>query len=104
MYMKLHPDDFAPFLDEALGFDEYIKSVVLSADADAEHLTIMALTAVVKIPVTIQYLDLSPGPINAHTFPESASAQAGQSKGHVNLLYRPSHYEILYRQPTVSGR
>ena len=52
----------------------------------------IALTAAVNVPVRIQYMDLGQGA--SHDFPEGSDPR-------IHLLYRPGHYDILYKWPVT---
>jgi ubiquitin thioesterase protein OTUB1 len=73
---------------------------------ESDHVHITALTDALGVPVRIVYLDRSGGSsedlleINHHEFlPESAPNVAESDKSDLlTLLYRPGHYDILYRR------
>lgn len=90
MQMRLHPDDFLPFIDEGDSLEQFLQLHVMLPQRDADMTQIVALTQVMKVTVCIQYLDLSDtgSSCNSHTFPEGGEAA-------VTLLYKPSHYDIL---------
>lgn len=57
---------------------------------ESDHIHIMALTAATGVGIRVQYL--SPGdesPVNHHDFPDACTPR-------IHLLYKPSHYDILY--------
>lgn len=58
---------------------------------EADHLHISALTSALGICVRVIYMDRGEGgEVNAHEFPEGGTPQ-------IQLLYRPGHYDILYK-------
>ena len=62
---------------------------------ESDHIHIIALTSAVNVPVRIEYLDRgADGRMNHHDFPESSSP-------HLTLLYKPGHYDILYKWSSV---
>ena len=58
---------------------------------ECDHIHITALTSALGVPVRIEYMDRGgDDSTNAHSFPEGSSPK-------FTLLYRPGHYDILYR-------
>ncbi|KAG0143791.1 hypothetical protein CROQUDRAFT_660767 [Cronartium quercuum f. sp. fusiforme G11] len=123
-YLKQHEDDFAPFL---LSFEEdyerfpagapslveFCQFYVEAVDKDADHLSITALTRCLNVDLSIAYLDLSsgqfrhddqPGSQDSHQLPvdfHRFEIQEGNVKdlwSNVALLYRPGHYDLIYRE------
>ena len=55
----------------------------------------MALTSAFNVGVSVAYIDASgSSDLTVHTFPDSCSADDVL----VHLLYRPGHYDILYKR------
>ena len=58
---------------------------------EADHLHITALTNALGVCVRVIYMDRTEGgQVNEHDFPDGGMAQ-------VHLLYRPGHYDVLYK-------
>lgn len=58
---------------------------------ECDHLHIVALTAAVGVGVRVMYLDRGEGAtLVSHDFPEDKEPI-------IHLLYRPGHYDILYK-------
>ena len=58
---------------------------------EADHIHITSLTNALGVCVTVCYMDRTDGGhVNDHKFPEDGTPQ-------VNLLYRPGHYDVLYK-------
>lgn len=55
---------------------------------ESDHIHVIALTAALDIPVRIEYMDRGQGA--SHDFPEGSQPK-------VQFLYRPGHYDILYK-------
>ena len=63
---------------------------MLSRTSDIFPLQVMALTECLEFPLKIIYVDRSPGPPTEIKFPDSSDPK-------VVLIYRPGHYDILYK-------
>jgi ubiquitin thioesterase protein OTUB1 len=94
-----------PYLD---GFClQFCQTSVEPMGEESDHVHITALTDALGVPVRIVYLDRSGGSsedsleINHHDFlPESDPdvAESDNKSDLLTLLYRPGHYDILYRR------
>ncbi|KAL3965303.1 hypothetical protein ACCO45_002307 [Purpureocillium lilacinum] len=92
-YLKANAATYDPFSVELVNHE-------------IEHLGIVALVNVLLKPagiaLEIAYLDRSPGSqVNHHRFTDDDGDDQGSLPGApvVYLLYRPDHYDILYRAP-----
>ncbi|CEM01604.1 unnamed protein product [Vitrella brassicaformis CCMP3155] len=96
-HLKLHAPEFEPFLTTHASIHQYVQTEVDPMWVEAEHVQIIALTSVLKVPVRIQYIDASdtaePAPL---TFPEGC----GADEEAIHLLYRPGHYDVIYTKTT----
>jgi ubiquitin thioesterase protein OTUB1 len=95
-YMQEHPEDFAPFVPQGKTVKEFTRTEVEPMDRESEQLQIQALVSELKVPLRIEYIDQSAGPVNGHNFPHDAEPL-------VVLLYRPGHYDILCREGAATG-
>jgi len=68
-------------------------------DQEADHIHVIALTKALKVPVEIAYMSGSDAmeQVNFHEFYPDEEVAKGTLKPLV-LLYRPGHYDILYRR------
>lgn len=58
---------------------------------EADHIHVSALTAALGVSVGVVYMDRGDAlEVNEHVFPEGSNPQ-------IHLLYRPGHYDILYK-------
>ena len=85
---------YETFIDNQIPVDMFCQIEVEPIDKEADQITIMALLNYLQIAIKIVYLDSSKNK-QAYTviLPESAKEQ--QVIG--TLLYRPGHYDILYK-------
>jgi len=101
-WLKGDPAPYEPFVQD-LGVAGYCSDVIEKVDREIEHVGIMLLYNVLLKPVDIvleiAYLDRSPGSqVNVYRFPDGANGQSTLPMSPViYLLYRPDHYDILYR-------
>ncbi|KAL6870193.1 hypothetical protein ACO1O0_001531 [Amphichorda felina] len=104
-YLKANAETYDPFIADAGGVQAYCSQSVELINHEIEHLGIVALVNVLLKPINlvleIAYLDRSPGGhVNTYRFPEEANNQDASALGPIiYLLYRPDHYDILYKSP-----
>ncbi|EFY87082.1 ubiquitin thiolesterase [Metarhizium acridum CQMa 102] len=107
-FLKANAETYAPFIPGGQGVDEYCSHNIETVNREIEQLGIVALVNILLKPVNfvleIAYLDRSTGSqVNQYRFPEEANGKDASSLGTIiYLLYRPDHYDILYRTPTVT--
>lgn len=95
-WLKGHRDQYEAWCET--GIDGYCASMIEPPEREIEELGIVLLVEILLKPIgfslEIAYLDRSAGTeVNTHRFPESNT-----SVGPVmHLLYRPGHYDILYK-------
>ncbi|KAI0203279.1 peptidase C65 Otubain-domain-containing protein [Astrocystis sublimbata] len=103
--IKGNSANYAPYLPGPI--DNYISDTVLGLNRDIDHPCIIALHDILLRPtnmvLNIAYLDRSEGTeVNMHMFPEEAMGQDPTTLGPIiDLLFRPDHYDILYRANQV---
>ncbi|GAA6051395.1 hypothetical protein JCM3770_000497 [Rhodotorula araucariae] len=116
-FLRTHEDEFAPFLfaleDDprflteggAPTMRQFCEYHVEAVAREADHLAITALTRALQVPLRIAYLDQSFLPqlgastdaeVNFFEF-EDEAARRGEKGIEGALLYRPGHYDMLYR-------
>lgn len=107
-YLKANADTYDPFVPDGQGVQSYCSQSIELVNREIEHLGIVALVNVLLKPaglvLEIAYLDRSPGSqVNHHRFTDEADGQETSSPGEgvIYLLYRPDHYDILYRTPDM---
>ncbi|KAF4541373.1 Peptidase C65 [Lasiodiplodia theobromae] len=105
-WIQTHPQDFEPFL---LGQDlqQYCRSHVEAGNCEIEHVTLTALFQVLLKPagfaLEILYLDRSAGE-EGDMYHFEATTHDGvpiMDPPTVRLLYRPGHYDILYKAEEI---
>lgn len=79
--------------------DEWILPINKEIDQIALDLLFNVFLKPANIVLEIAYLDTSPGTeVNVHRWPDEAKGKDAASLGPaIHLLYRPDHYDILYR-------
>ncbi|GAB7359809.1 hypothetical protein MBLNU230_g6978t1 [Neophaeotheca triangularis] len=99
-WMKTHQAGYAPYL---LGetIDEYCNNRIMPINSEIEHVGLSALKDVLLSPAGIAlevlYLDRSSGDeASLHRFDAH-----GYNLAFVRLLYRPGHYDIIYKPEDV---
>ena len=104
-WLKGHPD-LEPFTQE-LGLSGYCSEWLERPNKEIDNLGIVLLSNVLLkdagFVLEIAYLDRSPGSqVNLYRFPAEANDQDQAVLGPMmHLLYRPDHYDILYRHAPV---
>lgn len=103
-YLKANSDQYDPFVADGQGIQAYCGQSIELPDREIEQLGIIALVNCLLKPVNfvleIAYLDRSPGTTaNVYRFPDEANGKDIADLGPIiYLLYRPDHYDILYRR------
>ena len=102
--LKSAPSSYQDFIPDNLGVEAYSKQWIEPPNQEIDHLGMTLLIDVLLKPigfgVEIVYLDRSEGSqVNSHLIqPEDMNGMPMSPSGPViHLLYRPSHYDILYR-------
>lgn len=82
---------FSSFIDGERTVQEFCKQEVEPMYKESDHIHVISLTRNLGVGVRIQYMDRGVGgKVNAHDFPEDKEPR-------IHLLYRPGHYDILYK-------
>lgn len=58
---------------------------------ESDHIHIIALSQATGICVEVDYMDRGDGNLISHVFPEDSTPS-------IYLLYKPGHYDILYKE------
>ncbi|KAI0403875.1 peptidase C65 Otubain-domain-containing protein [Xylaria palmicola] len=89
------------------GVENYLNKTVMPVNKEIDHICVALVHDILLKPadivLDIAYLDRSEGTkVNIHRFPEEAKGQDPSTLGPIiSLLYRPDHYDILYRESQV---
>ncbi|KAL9526824.1 Ubiquitin thioesterase [Sphaerulina musiva] len=99
-WMKTRETEWAPWLSNQ-SVDAYCRDEIMPVGAEMDNVALQALKDVLLSPAGIRlevlYLDRSEGSeVTMHRFDPVAAG--GFTLGSVRLLYRPGHYDILYKQ------
>jgi ubiquitin thioesterase protein OTUB1 len=103
--LKGHSDEYEPYLGGDV--EGYLQTTVMPVNREIDHICVVLIHAILLAPANIvleiAYLDRSEGTeVNVHRFPEEANGQDPSTLGPtIYLLYRPGHYDILYRDTRV---
>jgi ubiquitin thioesterase protein OTUB1 len=103
--LKGNAAQYQPYLDSNV--DGYIETIVMPVDREIDHICVVLLYDILLKPANIvldiAYLDRSEGAeVNVHRLPEEATDQDPSTLGPIiYLLYRPGHYDILYRDNQI---
>ncbi|RYP73882.1 hypothetical protein DL771_003324 [Monosporascus sp. 5C6A] len=104
-WLRGNSGEFQPYL--SVDINNYIEGTVMPVDQEIDGICVKVLVDVLLKPahivLEIAYLDRSEGAeVNVHRMPEEANGQNLAASGPIiYLLYRPGHYDILYRDPPV---
>jgi ubiquitin thioesterase protein OTUB1 len=103
--LKGNPTAYQGFIPDGLGVDGYRKNWIEPVNQEIDHLGMTLLIDILLKPigfaVEIVYLDRSEGSeANHHIFQQVDSNGVPTNPGGpmIHLLYRPSHYDILYKE------
>lgn len=104
--LVLNSDDYVGFLPGGVTLDEYRQSTLMPTYAEIDDLGMLLLLDVLLKPLRIAtevvILDRSVGnQVNTHVFQEldKNNNPVHLDAPRIYLLYRPGHYDILYKDP-----
>lgn len=92
LHLRENEKEFEHFIPQDKGgFTNYLRSDVEALKAEADHLQTVALSRSVDVPITIYCLEniQKGGPQKVNTIETKKSCY--------DLLFRPGHYDVLYR-------
>ncbi|KAI9143309.1 peptidase C65 Otubain-domain-containing protein [Paraphysoderma sedebokerense] len=97
-YLQAHQADYYPFVMDYGTMEQFCSREVEAMGRESEEIHIIALTNALNVGVTVAYLDSNPNSneVNFHEFVPESAKDFGKDNPIV-LLYRPGHYDILYR-------
>ncbi|KAI1395655.1 cysteine proteinase [Hypoxylon fuscum] len=104
-WLKGNYSQYEPWI--AGGVESYIDNTIMPVDREIDHVGVVLLHDVLlkttNMVLEIAYLDRSEGvSVNVHRMPEEANGQDPSVLGPIiYLLYRPGHYDILYRDSVI---
>jgi ubiquitin thioesterase protein OTUB1 len=93
-YLQEHKDDFEPFIfatSNCSSLEEYARHEVEVMGKECDNISMSATSGLFDVCFCVEYLDVS---LEQHSIkiPDEPSRAP-----YVHLLYRPGHYDILYR-------
>ncbi|KAG0231995.1 hypothetical protein BGW42_008506 [Actinomortierella wolfii] len=94
-YLKLHQAEYAPFLEFGQTMDEYCSMHVEAMGRESEEMMLIAMTKALGISIEVAYLSGNESDeVNFLPFLPNQPVYMPP----LVLLYRPGHYDILYRK------
>ncbi|XP_071657612.1 ubiquitin thioesterase OTUB1 isoform X2 [Patagioenas fasciata] len=89
--LQRHQRFFQHFLEGGRSVKEFCQQEVEPMCKESDHIHIIALARALRVSILVEYMDRGEGgTTHPHVFPEG-------SQPRVCLLYRPGHYDILYK-------
>ncbi|KAG0054972.1 hypothetical protein BGZ83_009956 [Gryganskiella cystojenkinii] len=95
-YLKTHQDDYAPFLEFGQTMDEYCSMHVEAMGRESEEMMLIAVTKAMHIGIEVAYLSGNENADEVNFLPFLPDTEPYMPP--LVLLYRPGHYDILYRK------
>ncbi|KAF9931612.1 hypothetical protein BGZ67_005229 [Mortierella alpina] len=95
-YLKTHQEDYAPFLEFGQTMDEYCSMHVEAMGRESEEMMLIALTKATRVSVEVAYLSGNESAEEVNFLPFLPDTPPYMPP--LVLLYRPGHYDILYRK------
>ncbi|XP_048850945.1 ubiquitin thioesterase OTUB1a isoform X1 [Brienomyrus brachyistius] len=90
-YLQREHAFFQHFIEGGRSVKEFCQQEVEPMSKESDHIHVIALAQALNVSVLVEYMDRGEGgTVNPHVFPEG-------SEPRVFLLYRPGHYDILYK-------
>ncbi|KAF2489043.1 cysteine proteinase [Lophium mytilinum] len=108
-WIQTHPDDFQPFLEFGQDIKQYCSTQIEPSICEIDHIGMSALAEVLVKPagfaMEVLYLDRSPGDqVTEYNFdPLGHDGLPLHNPPTMRLLYRPGHYDILYKIEDVQS-
>jgi ubiquitin thioesterase protein OTUB1 len=102
-HLRAHAATYVHFIPDGLDLNSYAKEVLEPSRSEIDHVGMQLLIDVlirpIGLPVTVIYLDRSEGDdVTPHVLQGDASGNISLVKPEAYLLYRPGHYDILYKE------
>ena len=98
--LQRRPELYSPYLVDHSSIKAFCAAEVDCMNREVDAVQILALTTELGVAVRIEYLDGSEGSgLHGYVMPEGK-----QEDGVVTLLYRPGHYDIIYRREDTPGK
>ncbi|XP_036444998.1 ubiquitin thioesterase OTUB1a [Colossoma macropomum] len=90
-FLQREEDFFQHFIEGGRTVREFCQQEVEPMSKESDHIHIIALAQALNVCILVEYMDRGEGgTVNHHIFPEDGDPK-------VFLLYRPGHYDILYK-------
>ncbi|XP_015276033.1 PREDICTED: ubiquitin thioesterase OTUB1 [Gekko japonicus] len=90
-YLQRENKFFEHFIEGGRSIKEFCQQEVEPMCKESDHIHIIALAQALNVSILVEYMDRGEGgATNPHIFPEGSEPK-------VYLLYRPGHYDILYK-------
>ncbi|KAA0723171.1 Ubiquitin thioesterase OTUB1 [Triplophysa tibetana] len=90
-YLQREHGFFQHFIEGGRCVKEFCQQEVEPMSKESDHIHIIALAKALNVPILVEYMDRGEGgTVNHHIFPEGREPR-------IFLLYRPGHYDILYK-------
>uniref|UniRef100_A0A673JKD2 Ubiquitin thioesterase OTUB1 n=1 Tax=Sinocyclocheilus rhinocerous TaxID=307959 RepID=A0A673JKD2_9TELE len=90
-YLQREHVFFQHFIEGGRSVKEFCQQEVEPMSKESDHIHIIALAQALNVSILVEYMDRGEGgTVNNHVFPEG-------SEPRIFLLYRPGHYDILYK-------
>ncbi|EPQ06373.1 Ubiquitin thioesterase OTUB1 [Myotis brandtii] len=87
-YLQRESKFFENFIEGGRTVEEFCQQEVEPMCKESDHIHNIALAQALNISIQVEYIDR--GTTNPHIFPEGSEPK-------VYILYRPGHYDILYK-------
>ncbi|ELK28880.1 Ubiquitin thioesterase OTUB1 [Myotis davidii] len=91
-YLQRESKFFEHFIEGGRTVKEFCQQEVEPMCKESDHIHNVALAQALNVSIQVEYMDRGEGTTtNPHIFPEGSEPK-------VYLLYRPGHYDILYKE------
>jgi len=93
-YLQENHEFYSAFIEDHPSMKDFCSQEVEPMSKESDHIHIIALSNVCRVTIQVEYMDRSGDgqKVNHHVFPDDGS------KPTIYLLYRPGHYDILYKR------
>lgn len=94
-FLRENEELYSAFIEGERNLDQYCKDEVEPMWKESDQIAAVALVNAIDVPIRIEYMDRSQGEWHHDFYPQTSAPNAVPV---LYFLYRPGHYDILYKR------
>lgn len=92
LQLQRDPDFYGNFIENHANVTDFCRNEVEPMFRESDHIHIIAVASLLNMKIRVEYMDRGGSPtVFSHDFPEN------EADPEIFMLYRPGHYDILYK-------